>query len=98
MDTINLGTSLPFTPVDFRGKSGFPSDDNGYVFWYTHPVPNSKRDKTYVVRTDHTNEGWRVDYIPVVGPIEATYGPNRESYWPTKEEAAAALEWSLTNG
>ena len=97
-DTDNnttLGTSLTFLILDYRGKYDFPGDQNGFVFEHRRSIPKTTSTEGYAIRTDDTGGGWRVDYIPQFGPKETVYGPNRESYWPTNEEAAAALELYL---
>ena len=94
-----LGTKLIFKVYDFRGIRGFPQGQDGFQFEcferreirdkYTGlPI---KRDERYVIRTDDTGKGWRIDRIPKVGPAEAIYGIDGASYWPTNTAAAKAL-------
>ena len=96
----NLNTSLVFYVMDMQGMHGFPQGREGLVFEYreTRTIQcrytgcGIKRDARYVLRTDGTGRGWRIDLLPKLGPAEAVYGvTDRATYWPTPEEAAQAL-------
>ena len=101
--TTSLRTGLLFEVYDFRGRDGWPEGQGGLVFNHFErrtirckftglPI---ERDERYVVRTDDTGKGWRVDRLPGFGPAETIYGPDRADYFPTNHEAAAALAWAL---
>lgn len=99
--TTRLGTTLKFRVYDLRGVRGFPQGQQGYVFEYReqrsirckYTGAEIKRDERYVLRTDDTGKGWRIDRLPKFGPAEAVYGQNREDYWESAEDAAKALAW-----
>lgn len=103
LKTITLKTTLTFLEYDLRGTSGFPNTDQGFVYLHKEdrvlkckytglPI---KRQAEYAVRTDNTGYGWRVDFMPHLGPLETVYGEDGKSYWSTPEEAARALEAHL---
>lgn len=88
-----------FQVHDYRGVRRFPQDQGGFVFEYFErreiqdkftglPI---KRNERYVIRTDNTGKGWRIDRFLKVGPDEAIYGLDGASYWRTNTAAAQAL-------
>ena len=101
--TTNLRTATTFEVVDMQGQFGFPKGQGGLVFDH-HEKRNItdkftglfiKRDARYVVRTDDTDKGWRIDQIRAWLPTEAVYGLDRATHWDTNHEAAAALQGRL---
>jgi len=101
--TSNLHTDLTFEVIDMRGTKGFPKGQKGLVFSHKDQRVLKCRvtgidlpqNSTFVVRTDDTGKGWRIDRAEGFGMFVAVYGPNRESYFPTNDAAAAALETHL---
>jgi len=101
--TTKLGTDLTFEVVDMRGERGFPRGQKGLAFRHQERrtihckftgVPiNRKAD--YVIQTDHTGKGWRIDHHEGFGLKTAVYGPNREDYFPSHSAAASALKAHL---
>lgn len=99
MKTSNLGTKLTFTKHDVQGKWHFPQGEGGFAYEYKefrtifdrYTGRSIKRDVDYVVRTDVTGKGWRIDILPQVGPAETVYGPDRQTYWATPQAAARVL-------
>lgn len=86
--------------LDFRGQNGFPNDERGICYEFNQSVQYFDRwtniprkvHKRYVVRTDTTNQGWRIDHLPPIGPAEAVRGlSDNKAYWNTAQEAATAL-------
>ncbi len=101
--TTKLGTDLTFEVVDMRGRNGFPAGQKGLAFSHSEDRTiqcrstgiDIRRKARYVVRTDDTRQGWRVDHREGFGIDVAVYGPKRESYFPTHTAAAAALKSHL---
>lgn len=80
-----LRTGLNFEVIDMRGRSGFPNTQEGFVF----------KHRYFTIRTDHRNQGWRIDRYNAPGLCEAVYGPGRQSYFKTSTKAADALQGHL---
>jgi hypothetical protein len=87
---------LVFKIIDMRGQKGFPEGDEGLVYHlkveyklkerYTGTEKKWKRQ--YLIRTDHKNQGWRVDDYGI-GPSTPVDGI--EGYYKTPEVAAKKL-------
>lgn len=96
-------SGLRFEVIDMRGKKGFPEDDKGIVYLhkaeyklkqeYTNVEKVWKR--TYVIRTDHRDKGWRIDEMAPPLPTEAV--PGLENYYKTPQVAAKKLAAYLKN-
>jgi len=94
-----LRTKLSFYVYDFRGTRGFPKGDEGFCFehrekrviYCKYTGVAIKRDARYLIRTDDTGKGWRIDEVAGVLAC-AVYGVDRESYWPSNVQAACALQ------
>jgi len=97
--TTKLGVDLPFEVLDMRGRKGFPQSQEGLVFVHKdNRVVNCRLTRvpiqlraTYVIRTDHRGEGWRIDQHDLGSLFTAITGPDRQDYFPTNKAAAAAL-------
>jgi hypothetical protein len=101
--TTNLGSDITFAVHDFQGDYGFPQGQGGLVFEHLEKrVIRCKysgqaigRNARYVIRTAAGEEGWRIDLMPPLGPIETVYGLDRETHWASNTAAAKALSECL---
>ena len=101
--TTKLGTDVTFTVHDLRGVRGFPKDQRGLAFRHQERRVilckvtgiEIRRHADYIVRTDDTGKGWRIDHMEGHGINTAVYGTNREDYFPSNHEAAKALQKHL---
>lgn len=103
--TAKLGTALSFKVHNLQGQNGFPVGSKGLVYEYLeqrvirckHTGIKIRRDARYVIRTDSTDKGWRIDLLPKLGPAETVYGldAGRSTYWSTPEQAAQAFSGVL---
>lgn len=92
----SLGTRQRFEVLDMRGKKGFPEGDEGFVYIlkYSTELPQrytgipKKWKRTFIIRTDDSNKGWRIDKSDM-GIPETVRG--LESYYRTPQEAAKKL-------
>ena len=99
--TTKLGTKLTFTVYDLQGQGGFPQGAEGLAYEHLEKrIIHCKytglpinRDERYILRTDDTGKGWRIDRIVKIGPNEAVYGlgESRLTYWASAKLAAKAL-------
>jgi hypothetical protein len=90
---------MTFEVEDMRGKGGFPSDDSGLVYYLDISLPTTNslgreemKERTYVIRTDAANRGWRVDKVDAGLPEKVR---DLDGYYATPEEAAKALSTYL---
>ena len=87
-------SGLDFSVLDMQGKSGFPEGPEGFVYSYALRteimVKGYKKPwrADFVIRTDKTNKGWRIDKLDMGIPEKVDEMPG---YYRSPDLAAKDL-------